>query len=123
MCELTPPTAGWDTAPLPADTSREADIARVRCFMNTEIGHAEQACVSDAEYIRYWGNIRDVLTRLGGADYGDVIDKIKNEKTDPDTEKHYKVLFKQWKENEDRIIYKMNQLDISLKSSRDEDKF
>lgn len=32
VCELTPPTAGWDAHPLPADASREADIARVRCF-------------------------------------------------------------------------------------------
>lgn len=61
--------------------------------------------------------------RLGGVDYGDVIDKIKNEKMDFDIEKYYKVFFKQWKENEDCIIYKMNELDILLEFFGDEDKF
>ena len=35
VCEMTPPTAGWDAPPHAADTCREADIARVRYFMNT----------------------------------------------------------------------------------------
>lgn len=41
VCELTPPTAGWDSPPHSADTSREADIARLRYFMNTVLDHAD----------------------------------------------------------------------------------
>ena len=48
VCELNPPTAGWDAPPHAADTSREADMARVRYFMNTLLDHADEARVSDS---------------------------------------------------------------------------
>ena len=123
VCELTPPTAGWDAHPLPADTSREAEIARVRCFMNTVFSHADEACVSDAEYIHYWENIREVLVRLGGAGCGDAMDKIMNQKVDSVTEEHYKELLKQWIKNEDRIKDKMNELENTIETSGDEGEF
>ena len=92
VCELTPPTAGWDAPPHAADTSREADIARVRYFMNTVLDHADQARVSDGVFVNYCENIRGTLMRLGGAGYGDAMDEIVNQKMDPITEKHYKEL-------------------------------
>ena len=107
VCELTPPTAGWDTPPLPADTSREADIARVRYFINTVFSHADKASVSDAVFMNYWENIREILVRLGGAGYGDAVDEMKDHNTDPLTEEHYKELLKQWKKKEDCIKDKM----------------
>ena len=92
--------------------------------MNTLVGHAEEACLSDAEYVCYWGNIGDVLMRLGGADYGDVMEEIKNQKTDPVTEEYYKELLKQWKKNDDRIKDKMNELDSAMElASGDEGEF
>lgn len=92
--------------------------------MNTVFGHAEEACLSDAEYIDYWGNIRDVLMRLGGTDYRYVMEVIKNQKTDPATEEHYKELLKQWKKNEDRIKDKMNERDSAMElASGDEGEF
>lgn len=123
VCELTPPTAGWDAPPHAADTSREADIARVRYFMNTVLDHADKARVSDAVFVNYWENIRGTLVRLGGAGYGDTVDKIMNQKMDPVTEEHYKELLKQWKKNEDCIKDKMNELDSAMEASGDEGKF
>ena len=76
VCELNPPTAGWDAPPDAADTSREADMARVRYFMNTLLDHADEARVSDAVFVNYCDNIRETLVRLGGARYGDAMDKI-----------------------------------------------
>ena len=120
VCQLTPPTAGWDAPPHAADISREADIARVRYFMNAVLDHAEQARVSDAVFVNYCENIREILLRLGGARYGDTMDKIMNQKLDPITEEHYKELLKQWKKNEDCIKDKMNELENATDSIGDE---
>ncbi len=117
VCELTPPTAGWDVPPLTADSSREADIARVRYFMNIVFGHADKASVSDAVFMNYWENIREMLVRLGGTGYGDTVDEIKNQNMDPLTVEHYKEVFKQWKKNEDCIKDKMNELESAIKAS------
>ena len=123
VCKLTPPTAGWDAPPHTADTSREADIARVRYFMNTVLDHADKARVSDAVFVNYCENIRETLVRLGGAGYGDAMDKIMHPKTDPITEEHYKELLMQWKKNEDCIKDKMNELDSAAESSGDVGEF
>ena len=123
VCELTPPTAGWDVPPHAADTSREADIARVRYFMNTFLDHAGQARVSDPVFVKYCDNIRETLVRLGGVRYGDAMDKIMHQKTDPVTEEHYKELLIQWKKKEDCIKDKMNELDSATESSGDEGEF
>jgi len=123
VCKLTPPTAGWDAPPHAADTSGEADIARVRYFMKTLFNHSDKDLVSEAVFYNYYDNIRKTLVRLGGARYGDVIDKIMHQKTDPITEEHYKELLMQWKKNEDCIKDKMNELDSARESSGDEGEF
>ncbi|KAL9975269.1 hypothetical protein ACROYT_G012415 [Oculina patagonica] len=121
VCELTPPTAGWDAPPLTADSSREADIARVRYFINTVFGHADKASVSDVVFLNYCENIREVLVRLGGTGYGDAVDEMKNQNMDPLNEEHYKELFKQWKKDEDCIKDKMNELESVMEASGEED--
>ena len=123
VCELTPPAAGWDAPPLAADTSREADIARVRYFMNTVCGHADKASVSDAAFLNYWGNIRELLVRLGVGGYGDAVDEMKNQNMDPLTEEHYRELLKQWKTNEDCIKDKMDELDSGMEAYGNEGEF
>ena len=120
VCELTPPVAGWDAPPHAANTSREADIARMRYFMDTVSGHADKASVSDAAFINHWEKIREVLVRLGGGGYGDAVDEMKNQNMDPLTEEHYKELFKQWKKNEDSIKDKMIELESVMEASGNE---
>ncbi len=123
VCELTPPPAGWDAPPLTADSSREADIARVRYFINTLFGHADKASVSDAVFMNYWESIREMLMRLGGTGCGDAVDEMKNQSMDPLTEEHHKELFKQWKKDENFIKDKMNELESVMKTSREEGEF
>ena len=123
VCQLTPPTAGWDAPPHAADTSREADIARVRYFLNTVYDHVDKARVGDAVFVNYCENIREMLVRLGGAPYGDAMDKIMHQKLDPITEEHYKELLKQWKKNEDCIKDKMNELENVTDATGDEGEF
>lgn len=123
VCELTPPAAGWDAPPHAANTSREADIARVRYFMNTVSVHADKASVSDAAFINQCEKIREVLVRLGGGGYGDAVDEMKNQNMDPLTEEHYKELFKQWKKVEDCIKGKMIELESVMEASGNEGEF
>ena len=91
--------------------------------MNTVFRHADKACVSDAEYIHYWENIREVLVRLGGTGYSDAMDKIMNQKMDSVTEEHYKELLKHLMKKEDSIKDKMNDLQSVLETSGDEGEF
>ena len=111
ICNLSPPPAGWDTPPLTADTSRESDIARVKYFMNAVSKYAGEGSVSGAVFSSYWQQIRDTLVRLGGADYQDVVDEMKDQNMELMDEEHFKELLKQWKKVEDNIRDKLNELE------------
>ena len=100
---LTPPSTGWDHVPVSTDLSIEADIARIKHVRNVVYAHASQASVDDATFNNYWQDIREPLVRLGGADYGAAIDKLKTECMDLEMEAHYLELLEQWKRDEDNI--------------------
>lgn len=100
ICGLMPPATGWDEPPPEADKSREADIVRIKYFRNIVYAHAETASVDDVTFNTHWQKIRDVLVRLGGAKYGDAIDKLKTACMDPAIEEHYKELLQQWEKND-----------------------
>ena len=95
ICGLVPPATGWDTLPPAADTTLEADIVRIKCYRNTVYSHASEASVDDATFNQYWKDIQDALVRLGGADYQDAIDNLRNECMDRDFEEKYKKLLEQ----------------------------
>ena len=111
ICNLSPPPAGWDTPPLTADTSRESDIARIKYYMNAVSKHAAEGSFSDLEFNSYWQQIRDILVRLGGADYGVVINEMKDQDIEFLDGEHFKELLKQWKKVEDDIKEKLNEME------------
>ena len=117
ICNLSPPPAGWDTPPLTADTSRESDIARVRCFMNAVSKHAGEGFINDAVFSNYWQQICDTLLRLGGAHYGDAIDEIRDQEMDPLEEEHFRELLKQWKKVDDDIKDRLSELESEFNES------
>ena len=118
ICGLSPPTTGWDTLPHQADTSAEADIARVKYFRNVVCGHAEQASVDDTSFNNHWHDIKTTLVRLGGTSYGDAIDHLQNACMDPEVEEHYKELLQQWKKDEDSIQDQLNEMESDMKYVR-----
>ena len=120
ICNLSPPPAGWDAPPLSVDTSRESDIARVKYFINAVSRNAGEAAVSDTTFSNNWQQIRDTLMRLGGTDYGDAIDAIRNQEMDPLDEEHFAELLKQWKNVEDNIKGKLNELEGVMDASKEE---
>ncbi|RMX59386.1 hypothetical protein pdam_00016382 [Pocillopora damicornis] len=117
ICKLAPPSTGWDSLPHLADVSKQANIARLKYYRNTVYGHASQASVDDAAFNNYWQEISNAIVGLvGGGGYGAVISKLRNECMDPDTEEHYRQLLKQWKEDEDNIKEKLQDIE-DLESS------
>lgn len=119
ICGLIPPVTGWDELPPEKDKSREADIVRVKYYRNIVYGHAEQATVDDVTFNTHWQNIRDVLVRLGGATYGDAIDKLKTECMDPVFEEHYKILLQQWEKDEYVIKDQLHEMGNDIKCMKE----
>ena len=111
ICDLSPPPAGWDTPPLREDNSCESDVVRLKYFLNAVSRHAGEGSVNDAVFSNYWEQIRDALVRLGGADYENTIDEMKNQDMDSLDEEHFRELLKQWKKMEDNIKDKLNELE------------
>lgn len=98
ICSLSPPTTGWDCLPPATDTSIEANIARVKYYRNNVYGHASQASLDDITFDSYWKDISSALVGLAaGGNYVNDISKLRTEAMDPDNEKHYVNLLKEWK--------------------------
>ena len=114
ICGLIPPTTGWDNLPPAADTSAEANIARVKYYRNHVYGHASQASVDDATFNSYWQDISNALVGLG-AD-ATAINKLKTESMDPVIEKHYQELLREWKKDDDSSKDRLDEIEGNLKS-------
>ncbi|KAL9964233.1 hypothetical protein ACROYT_G027845 [Oculina patagonica] len=111
ICGLSPPVAGWDSLPAPADTSITDDIARVKYYRNTVYGHVSQASVDDLSFNTYWPEIREALVRLGGPSYRAYIDNLEHDCMDPDIEEHYRELMEKWRKDDDSIKDKLGEME------------
>jgi len=123
ICNLSPPPAGWDVPPRSVDITCECDIARVKYFVNAVSNPALETSVSDVVFNNYWRQIRDLLVRLGGTGYEDVIDEMKNQEMDPLDEEHFIELLKQWRKIEDDIKDRLTEVESVLQCSDMEGKF
>ena len=103
ICGLVAPATGWDDLPTATDSSREANIARLKFFRNTLYAHAPHASVDDTTFNSQWRNIRKSLECLGGLQYRTAIDRLETECMDPETKEHYIELLEQWKKDEDNV--------------------
>ena len=113
ICDLSPPTSGWESLPPAEDTSIQANIARVLCYRNDVYSHGSQAVVDDQTFSSYWMGISNALVGLGGekSNYGAIIDQLKTEDMDPDIEEHYQELLKEWKKEDDSIKDKLTKIE------------
>ena len=67
ICNLTPPSTGWDALPATADHSLTADIARIKYFRNSVVGHMKQdMTVTDDEFQMLWQEISTAFLRIAG---------------------------------------------------------
>jgi len=114
ICGLTPPITGWDTLPPAADTSAEANIARVKYYRSHVYVHASQASVDDTTFNTYWQDISNALVGLG-VDAA-TINTLKMQSMDPVIEKHYQELLREWKKDDDSSKDRLDEIEGNLKS-------
>ena len=65
ICGLSPPLSGWHKPPPSSDTSREANLARIKLYRNALYGHVTSTGVETAEFHVKWQEISAVLVALG----------------------------------------------------------
>ena len=94
ICNLTPPTTGWDSQPSITDHSLEADLARVKYFRNEVYGHSSTMDIFDAEFVDLWREISEALLRIAAGishdkrdEWKKAIDKFLHDPLTPDGER------------------------------------
>ncbi|XP_031556908.1 NACHT, LRR and PYD domains-containing protein 12-like [Actinia tenebrosa] len=117
ICSLTPPATGWDKPPVAADTSREADLARIKLYRNELYGHITSTSISDGDYEKYWNEIEALLSRLSASRYQEDIKRLKVETMEPEDEKHFVKAIEEWEKMEQTIISKLEEIKNMLKST------
>ena len=90
---LKKPSTGWHSMPADGDASREANIARIKCFRN-ELAHGVSIGITKTEFENKWKKISSALIALG-LDQQEV-DRLKSEPVDHDS-KRLEEEVKNWK--------------------------
>ena len=108
ICGLTSPAAGWNAMPSAGDTSISADILRIKFFRNQVYGHIARAQLDDTSFETLWQEISKPLVKLGIRQQD--IDEAKVASLSPEEESYIEKL-KQWKELEDDILSKLNDVE------------
>ena len=98
ICGLTPPPSGWHTKPPPSDTSREANLARVKRYRNVLYGHVTTTGIDTPTFSALWTEISGVFVSLG-LDQAE-IDRLKAEKGG---EQDYIDVLIEWADSEEDI--------------------
>ena len=65
ICGLRRPRTGWHGKPPSSDTSREANIARLKYYRNLLFHRANGSAVSSQDFEVYWQEIADTLIAFG----------------------------------------------------------
>ena len=115
ICGLTKPGTGWDVMPPTGDVSASADVARIKLFRNQVYGHIASTQLDDATFNTLWQEISQPLNRLGIPQKD--IDEIKMAPLSPEEESYIKKL-KEWKEREDYILSKLNNIETEVSNLR-----
>ena len=65
ICGLSPPRSGWDKMPPASDTSREANLARMKYYRNELYGHVTTTGIQTSVFDVKWQEMSSVLVSLG----------------------------------------------------------
>ncbi|XP_074633686.1 uncharacterized protein LOC141892348 isoform X2 [Acropora palmata] len=117
ICHLTPPrsTKSWDKLPPASDNGTEDNIARIKYYRNHVYGHTPKASVDDPTFNMLWQEISNAILSLEEK-YEPLINRLKTESMDPDEEKHYQGLLKEWKEDDNNTKEKLDGIEEMMKS-------
>ena len=108
ICGLTPPPSGWHTEPLPSDTSREANLARVKFYRNVLYGHVTTTGFDTPTFCAHWTKISGVLVSLGLCQTE--VDRLKAEKGG---EQDYIDVLMEWADMEENIKSQLKNINQS----------
>ena len=117
ICGLSPPATGWNIIPPASDNSISADIVRIKMYRNEVYGHIASAEYDDATFKKLWQEISRPLVNLGIPQQD--IDKLKVAPLSPEEESYIEKL-KEWKELEDTLFGKMNNIESQMDDMRAE---
>ena len=117
ICGLSSPTSGWNAMPPATDTSKSADILRIKIFRNEVYGHRASAQYDDATFEKLWQEISQPLVKLEIPQHE--INELKVAPLSSEEECHIEKL-KEWKEREDTLLEKMKDFESEIVDMRAE---
>ena len=117
ICGLPSPAAGWNAMPIGSDTSVSAEILRIKMIRNEVYGHISTAQLDDAKFETLWREISQPLIKLGIPQQG--IDELKQTALSPEEESYIERL-KEWKELEDNLSSKLDDIQKNVAKLRKE---
>lgn len=110
ICNLTPPSTGWNILPAPTDHSLVAELARIKHYRNVVYGHVKENMeITDDEFLQLWENISQALigvaANLGPTskrnDWQTKIDKLLKDPLTAEDERNVQELQEWYKKDED----------------------
>ena len=115
ICVLPSPAAGWSVMPPASDTSVSAEILRIKMIRNEVYGHISSAQLDDTKFETLWREISQPLIKLGIPQKH--IDELKQTALSPEEESYIEKL-KQWKELEDTLSSKLDDIEKEVAKLR-----
>ena len=102
ICGLYPPPSGpWHKMPPASDTSREANLTRVKFYRNELYGHVATTGIPTPEFIVKWQEVSSVLVSLGLNQ--SEVDRLRREPCGED----YVTAVTEWMKNDDEIKFQL----------------
>ncbi|XP_033739875.1 uncharacterized protein LOC117327137 isoform X2 [Pecten maximus] len=112
---IPPHTKGWGKTPDNTDRSLAANIERLRIQRNEAYGHLPSASLSDTDFHRILGIIRQCISEieqgsLTGDTYVTAVDNLLTVTMDPDTEKEYIEKLRKQQDNFEAILEEVKEV-------------
>jgi hypothetical protein len=103
---------GWNNMPPASDTSKSANIARIKISRNEVYGHIASDQLDDTTFETLWQEISKPLIKLGIPQQE--IDELKEVTLSPEEEDYYIDKLKEQKELEDKILSKLDGIEREI---------
>ena len=105
ICGLSPPPSGsWHKMPPASDTSREANLARMKYYRNVLYGHVTTTGIPTPVFDVKWQDVSSVLVSLGLSQ--SEVDRLKREPCGED----YVSAVTEWMKNDEEIQFQLKDL-------------
>ena len=104
ICGLSPPLSGWNKMPAASDTSREANLVRMRYYRNELYGHVTTTGIPTPVFDVKWQEVSSVLVSLGLSQ--SEVDRLKREPCGED----YVSAVTEWMKIDEEIQFQLKNL-------------